>query len=1650
MDDNLSEISKKNYPILVPSGKENYKEKEIEEETKENKRENRKNSKNINSNFKRKKKSDIINTENDNQKTTNRKLETDEEDEFSMSKKDKMKFEDLDNAAEEEKKLKKKINKDYRKYRINEYSDEGNNSNDCGSLLPSKFVIILRAVLYNFFRPIYLYLFIVSIILWVPRDKEYLFSDLEKCPYVPFLIYLVMILTSIIIEIVEQIKALNRLIFYDDNNAKYQKISNGKVLNIKGKDIQRGDIIVVNAGDRIPCDMMIIDSHINSIPLYFISEALTGNYNYNVRLIKKNIIESFIRMKKEFRVRFNEFFRDFQEQEKERIKEEESKMGKSQMVYEDFLERNGVITQEEEQKKIENENRRILSILKSNQSTKSFEKLKYDHYLKYLSHNIFRGYFYLPKDMTKSTYYCELYFREDRYNKNNKNNKNKIFEFNQKNVCYCGEKVKNAKWFIAIALCVSNDSKPLREVTEGFNTLYTYFNKRKTYFEKEINYYFYLLLVILVLLSAISGIVNMALYKENFEPKSERIKIFWEYFFKHLCKMHMLIPYPIFFVLEIVLLFQKLYINSDIELINKNDSIIKDSKKIKDLGKVDLILTSQIGALTKNERYFRYCVIAEGCYEYRNDGKPSALNSKKNYKKAITFKDYDMLKSSSIRKGSGIIDSVAYKGYVVRSVQDPNTCYYFDRTEKLIEEFWKGFALCHDAIPVYNKNNLYSDYYFEEEHKNEIKFFSNNEDDTLLVEIAARQGFTFFMDEKNIIISMGDGTPTRENNQFFNLSKCDCEIIMGEYGERKEKLIFPVKKLCHLKLSSTRKRESIIIKDQNLIKLFVKGPIEEIMNRIIYDETPKQLASSMRHWIETVQETGCRAFIMGMRVLTYDEYQTFIDCFLEAHNDDIDSKIRVDKVIDSLESNLTLLGGCFIEDVNPDQITYSITKLKNSGIKLWNMTGDKVPIAYSIGVRTGIINSKNETIIAEVNRDALIDMEILKEKKEKELNEFDGKLKAYEDKDDEESVTEDIGSDDEEIKNKINKRKIQKKVENALKSFNDEFVRMQKNASLIDYTNKFDIIIDSLSFREILKNEINTKSFFDKAILANSITFCEFSANDKKMLVKCLKNYIKDIKNITSYTILGIGYGFNDIGMLRECDIGVGLNNDINKYTLVNVDHFKDLYRLILFHGFNNLKRNVGIFELLISRHFIFGFIYFIFGWHIKYSHIYIIPTTLIYISLFALNLFGPFLKGIFDINLFYFYDKNGNFENLINIEINPNENKIIGKNKDDKDKNEQSDKDENEQSDENKSEKTDENKSEKTDEKKDKDSSIDEKEKQYQIEQARNRMFKRILDKASKYVYYQKNLSMVESGSEHVPYKKYMTIKKFIVLVVKSVIICLINFYCTYGAIEAGRNILHNFYSKAKIIDFYRLKVYLWTNHTFIIFIENIIFTHFYTVYRILEIILFLILYVIVYLFNSENNIIKNFENMYFSFILFLNFLLVVIFCSLINFGIYIIENLFDGTIVYKLRNMKQSPKHLEEMKKLVDYKDEDSIEEEDPIDEDPNENNLEKIDEIEEVDDNIEEIQTITEEISAVKPEVKPKVIVDRSKKKKKVNNNNLQMSLKLDDYFNTKLIKKKELRDKEVKDTIDAINNNNVVITIKDDNKKKKELKYVAENK
>ena len=46
-------------------------------------------------------------------------------------------------------------------------------------------------------------------------------------------------------------------------------------------------------------------------------------------------------------------------------------------------------------------------------------------------------------------------------------------------------------------------------------------------------------------------------------------------------------------------------------------------------------------------------------------------------------------------------------------------------------------------------------------------------------------------------------------------------------------------------------------------------------------------------------------------------------------------KIRINKVIDSLESELTLIGGAFIEDLLPKKIEEAVSNIKNAGIKIW-------------------------------------------------------------------------------------------------------------------------------------------------------------------------------------------------------------------------------------------------------------------------------------------------------------------------------------------------------------------------------------------------------------------------------------------------------------------------------------------------------------------------------------------------------------------------------------------------------------------------------------------------------------------------------------------------------------------------------------------
>ena len=360
-----SYVNKNNkFPILIEKGDNNYKyssrDQYLNEERKENKNKN----------------PIMLNKLNNKQI---KEINKDEEYDKSIIIGTKRQLKDSKQINEdyikEEVNIEEQLNQNYEKNIINSNQGEGYDTNIASSLNPGKCFIVMRTILYNLIRPVYLYLLAICIILCFPD-----YSDLPIM--VSIIIYLIIIITSIIIEISEEKNAINNLIFFDQSS-QYDKITNNNVIKIPGKNVQKNDILVIKKDTICPCDMIIIDSSANSLPLFFQSDYLTGDYGFTIRVIKKKLSKKFTEIKKTFDQYFSEFIKNLESEEIKKMLDEQKKIKQSQLIYKDFLERNDLMVPEEEEKKLEKERQKKLFESKFDPNNKIYEDLKRQEYYKY-------------------------------------------------------------------------------------------------------------------------------------------------------------------------------------------------------------------------------------------------------------------------------------------------------------------------------------------------------------------------------------------------------------------------------------------------------------------------------------------------------------------------------------------------------------------------------------------------------------------------------------------------------------------------------------------------------------------------------------------------------------------------------------------------------------------------------------------------------------------------------------------------------------------------------------------------------------------------------------------------------------------------------------------------------------------------------------------------------------------------------------------------------------------------------------------------------------------------------------------------------------------------------------------------------------------
>ena len=179
---------------------------------------------------------------------------------------------------------------------------------------------------------------------------------------------------------------------------------------------------------------------------------------------------------------------------------------------------------------------------------------------------------------------------------------------------------------------------------------------------------------------------------------------------------------------------------------------------------------------------------------------------------------------------------------------------------------------------------------------------------------------------------------------------------------------------------------------------------------------------------------------------------------------------------------------------------------------------------------------------------------------------------------------------------------------------------------------KFGILVDEKALLTITNNEEIGNIFLEVAKEAVAVICCRVSPLQKSQVVKLMKNY--DKKKIT----LAIGDGGNDVSMIMEAHIGIGIYGEEGLRAAQSSDYaigeFQVLRRLLFFHGFLNLMRNSIMVIYFFYKNFVFTIIHFFYGFWNNFSGQTIIEDW--FISLFNLVFTSIPLavRGILDISV--------------------------------------------------------------------------------------------------------------------------------------------------------------------------------------------------------------------------------------------------------------------------------------------------------------------------------------------------------------------------------------------------------------------------------
>ncbi|KAF0293172.1 putative phospholipid-transporting ATPase VA [Amphibalanus amphitrite] len=410
-----------------------------------------------------------------------------------------------------------------------------------------------------------------------------------------------------------------------------------------------------------------------------------------------------------------------------------------------------------------------------------------------------------------------------------------------------------------------------------------------------------------------------------------------------------------------------------------------------------------------------------------------------------------------------------------------------------------------------------------------------------------------------------------------------------------------------LPFDSDRKRMSVILRHvatQQII-LYTKGADSNMLPLVetATDYQSQEILYRTQQQLNVSSRRGLRVLVLAKKNLSEEEYQDWLTAHREAESLVGGREHKLQRSYAAMENRLELLGCTGIEDRLQEGVPETLCALREAGIVVWVLTGDKQETAINIAYSCRLFSQDMEVI--KINARS-------KNAAERTVNFYLDQLER------ERAEVAGAGGGGGGGGGGWKRRPP-----------TPASLWSTDTASTVERGGKKALVVDGKTLTYFLDSRSQLQiPFLRLTGHCSAVLCCRTTPLQKAYIVRIVKNQLGALT-------LAVGDGANDVSMIQTADVGVGISGQEGMQAVMASDfalaRFRYLQRLLLVHGhwcYDRLARMVLYF---LYKNATFVFVIFWYQLYCGFSGAVMIDQ--IYLSLFNLMFTSlpPFAIGIYD-----------------------------------------------------------------------------------------------------------------------------------------------------------------------------------------------------------------------------------------------------------------------------------------------------------------------------------------------------------------------------------------------------------------------------------